>query len=373
LVAGRGFDSMRRHEVGVFELDQARALQQAGHDVRFAAIDTRSIRRLRPAGCREYTLGDIRILYSSVPFGAWPAELSEHAQRFAAGLIWDRLDRESWHPDIVHSHFGTAMLEKAGQHRSAAVYTEHYSKANQDSVSAAELAREKRACFLADRIICVSRPLADRLSQRHSVNVTVVPNIVDSAFSSGAPACPGRDGGFRFISAGSLIRRKGYDVLLRAFARVLRICGTDVKLTIIGEGEEHGALFSLTRSLDISGSVDFAGRLDRFSMVELYRGADAFVLASRQETFGVVYIEAMAMGLPVIATSCGGPEDFVDGSNGFLVPVEDETALTDAMVKMIAGRAGFNSTEIARKARADFSPEAVAARLTTLYEEVKEC
>ena len=373
LIAGRGFDRFGRHEVGIFELDQARALQHAGHDVRFAAIDTRSVRRLRPLGCREYILGGIRVIYSSVPSGARPAFLSARAQSLAADLVWKRLDSEHWSPEIVHSHFGTAILEKAGEHSAAAVYTEHFSKANKNSVPAEELEREKKVCSLADRVICVSRPLAERISQRHCITTTVVPNIVDMSFSAGETANGNADNCFRFVSTGSLINRKGFDLLLQAFAAVCRTISKDVKLTIIGDGEERSRLVSLARSLDVTGAVEFAGQLSRPEIAGLYCGADAFVLASRQETFGVVYIEAMAMGLPVIATSCGGPEDFVDDSNGFLIPKDDVLSLTSAMVKMVRERDRFNSANIAESARSRFSPDAVAAALTAVYEEVTAC
>ena len=64
------------------------------------------------------------------------------------------------------------------------------------------------------------------------------------------------------------------------------------------------------------------------------KGCDAFVLASRAETFGVVYVEAMAAGLPVIATACGGPEDFVSEENGILIPADNEEKLTEALIEM---------------------------------------
>ena len=105
-------------------------------------------------------------------------------------------------------------------------------------------------------------------------------------------------------------------------------------------------------------------------MAEEYRDADAFVLASRLETFGVVYIEAMAAGLPVIATACGGPEDFVSPDNGILVPKEDVPALADAMERMIRTRESYDSAAIARFARDRFSPAAVAGELEAVYRQI---
>ena len=75
LIAASGFDSPRKHEVNIFALDQAKALRYAGHDVRFAAVDTRSIRHSRPWGCYRYTLDGIPVYYASVPCGALPMAL----------------------------------------------------------------------------------------------------------------------------------------------------------------------------------------------------------------------------------------------------------------------------------------------------------
>ena len=373
LIAGRGFDAPGRHEVGVFELDQARALRDAGHDVRFAAVDTRSIRRRRPWGLREYALDGIGIFYCAVPAGARPPALADAAQRLAAETIWRRLEKDGWRPDVVHAHFGAAMLGAARRRGVPTVYTEHLSLANQDEVSPQELKREKSVCAAADRVLCVSHPLSERISRRCGIRTTVVHNIVDAAFARAECVRKTSDGVFRFVSAGSLIRRKGYDLLLRALSMLRGRIDREVFLTIVGDGEEREELASLARSLGLSDSVTFTGQLDRAGMVAHYQSADAFVLASRRETFGVVYIEAMAMGLPVIATACGGPEDFIDDTNGFLVPTEDADALTDAMERMVRGGDGFDRPAIARAARDRFSPKTIAGELTAVYEEVVKC
>ena len=373
LIAGRGFDAPGRQEVGVFELDQARALRDAGHDVRFAAVDTRSIRRPRPLGSREYELHGIPVYYCALPAGARPAGLADLAQRSASRRIWKQMEQDGWRPDLVHAHFGSSLLREARRHGIPTVYTEHSSLANQESVPDSEFHREKDAYALADRVICVSRPLADRIALRHGVDPTVVHNIVDAAFFSFAPAPCRADGVFRFVAAGSLIRRKGYDLLLEALAALSEKGNSGVTLTIIGEGEARASLTALAQSLGLRERVTFTGQLDRAAMVNHYRESDAFVLASRRETFGVVCIEAMAMGLPVIATTCGGPEDYISAADGILVPTENARSLASAMENMIRGIDDYDRSAIARRARESFSPQTIAAELTDVYKEVIGC
>lgn len=99
----------------------------------------------------------------------------------------------------------------------------------------------------------------------------------------------------------------------------------------------------------------------------MFSSAQAFVLASRLETFGVVYIEAMAAGLPVIATACGGPEDFVTEQVGILVPVGNVKALTEAMEQMVMHSGSYDRAEIARYAAKKFAPATIAEQLTSIY------
>ena len=373
LIAGRGFDSLSRRETGAFEKDQALALSRLGHDVRFAATDTRSLRRLRPLGLREYELDGMRVVYCAIPAGATPAFLSKRALRSASERIWDRLDAENWRPDIVHAHFGAAMLEKARRRGIPTVYTEHSSRANADAVSPAEERREREEYGLADRLVCVSGALARRIASRIGMRSSVIPNIAEPVFFSAGTGNAVPHERCRFVSAGNLISSKCFDVLLRAFARIYAKMGKIAALTVIGDGPEEARLRELARTLGTEDSVTFTGRLERSAMAELYQESDAFVLAPRSETFGVVLIEALSAGLPVITARSGGPEDFVDDSNGLLVPADDIAALAEAMENMVREADRYDRAALAASARERFSPDAVAGALTALYEEILSC
>ena len=371
LVTGRGHDGPDSYQPGIFELDQARALRAAGHDVRFAAVDTRSIRRRRPLGFRKYTLNELDVYYCALPAGGKPDFFAAWAQHRAAIKIWKQMELDGWRPDIIHSHFGVGFLPLARAQGIPVVYTEHFSGANSSSPSASELRREKETYALADRLICVGNSLAELIRSRSGVEVKVVPNIVDTSVFTPAPEHR-REDAFYFVATGNLLPVKGFDLLLKALAE-LRDGGESIYLTVIGDGPERNNLLSLTKALGLEERVRFTGRISRREMLPFYHSADAFVLASRAETFGVVYIEAMAAGLPVIATMCGGPEDFVEETNGILIPTEDVGALVQAMKQMIKTRETYDSTAIAAFAREKFSPARIASRLTAIYEEVLPC
>jgi len=100
------------------------------------------------------------------------------------------------------------------------------------------------------------------------------------------------------------------------------------------------------------------------------KSSDCFVLASQNETFGVVYIEALACGIPVIATKCGGPEEFVSEENGFLVPVDDIDSLVKAMRDIYENSKNYDREKISKVTAGLFSPNEIANRLLEVYKNI---
>jgi len=138
------------------------------------------------------------------------------------------------------------------------------------------------------------------------------------------------------LSVGRLTPQKGYDVLLRAFARLDGRCNW--RLAIAGDGELKEELFTLARKLGIAHRTDWMGSVkDPFA---LYREAEFMVLASRFEGVPNVLLEAMVCGLPAIVTNGSpGPLEYVeDGHNGIIVDVEDDGALAAAMEALMDSR-----------------------------------
>ena len=365
LVAASGYDSREKHEVNIFALDQAKALRGAGHDVRFAAVDTRSIRHSRPWGYYRYTLDGIPVYYASVPCGALPLGLLELAGRLAASGICRAVGKDGWTPDIIHQHFGFELAAMAEREGVPFVFTEHSSHHNR-ALSPEQAERLKKEYGRCSAVLAVSRALAKNMRANTGVEATVIPNTVDTVRFTPQSIAHER---FTFVSACNLIPVKNMAGLLCAFAAL----DGEPRLVIFGDGPESGALRALCAELGLYSRVSFRGHCPREELAEAYAAADCFVLASRSETFGVAYIEAMAAGLPVIATRCGGPEDFVTEENGMLIPVDDEDALTGAMEHMMLHRREYDSASIAADIRRKFAPETIAARLTELYEGVLSC
>jgi glycosyltransferase involved in cell wall biosynthesis len=144
-----------------------------------------------------------------------------------------------------------------------------------------------------------------------------------------------RGGGLlRVITVGRLNASKGHDDLLRALARLIAQ-GKGASLQLIGDGPQRQELESLASELDIAKLVKFEGSLSEDRIIEEMRRADVFVLASHAEPLGVVYMEAMAMELPVIGTAAGGVGEIItDGVDGLLVEPRNIDGLARAMAKL---------------------------------------
>lgn len=145
----------------------------------------------------------------------------------------------------------------------------------------------------------------------------------------------------KILFAGRLIERKGVHILLESFAKVNKIF-PEIELVIAGDGPLREKLKNLAKELGIENKVIFKGHLKSNELEKEYKEASVFVLPSIHdikgdtETLGVVLIEAMEYGVPVIATNVGGIPDIVkDGYNGLLVPEKDPEALAQAIIKLI--------------------------------------
>lgn len=176
------------------------------------------------------------------------------------------------------------------------------------------------------------------------------------------------------LSVSELIKRKGQELNIKAIAR-LKSKYPDLVLNIIGDGPEKKNLENLSSDLGLSSNVVFFGRLPHHEVIQQMRLTDIFSLPSWNESFGVVYIEAMACGKPVIACQGEGIEDVIeDGVNGVLVKPKDVDDLTNKIEMLIVEPAKANKIgERARKLVLDkYTWKENARKTVTLYKEVLE-
>jgi glycosyltransferase involved in cell wall biosynthesis len=223
--------------------------------------------------------------------------------------------------------------------------------------AAALHASERAALGAAARVVVTSRTTAGTLVRDYGVPedriVVAVPGTDPAPFARGS----GGDGPLRLLSVGTLVPRKGHDLLLAALSA---LAGLPWRLTIAGDADRSpstaDALRRAVRDAGLSGRVTLAGAVSAARLETLYDEADLFVLASRHEGFGMAYAEAVARGLPVVGTSAGAVREAVPDGAGLLVPPDDLAALTGALRGLLGDPA-------ARGARAAGARRAAASQV----------
>jgi glycosyltransferase involved in cell wall biosynthesis len=194
---------------------------------------------------------------------------------------------------------------------------------------------EKLHALRADRVITISRYCAERLAELYGVrNAAIVPELIDLAgwrkLFAANPAPP-KEGRFTVLCVCRFYPRKRVDVLLRA-AAILSGRIPELNLRIVGGGPEAGRLRKLSTSLRLDQVVDWVGNSSPEALACEYNRADIFCLPSVQEGFGLVFLEAMAAGKPIVAANAAAVPEVV--RHGLLVEPENPEALADAILRL---------------------------------------
>lgn len=293
--------------------------------------------------------------------------------------LFEQYVKENGRPDLIHAHvifYGGVLAHRISEKYGIPfVITEHNSGYARGFVKPWQLALGAKAVKSAAACIAVGEKFAALLDDTYkfpSGSWKYIPNMVSGRFFEHSLA--GNRGPnsteFRFCTVCTLNPNKGVDFLIRAFAASFRGQKT-VRLVLGGGGPDLFSLEQLVASSGIADQVSFLGPLRRDQVVDLIAHSDAFVLPSHYETFGVVLVEALALGKPVVATRCGGPESIVRPSDGFLVDKSNVQALASAMQSLLEGQSDYCPHQIRESCWSRFSAQSVVSRITDVYEQAK--
>lgn len=271
--------------------------------------------------------------------------------------------------DVIHTHNegsrSWGMLAKLLRPRLKLVYTIH------SHDNAASITGLKRVAYrLVDASVAISRFVAETAGVLKPKNLTLVPNGIRlDRFAAVAPR-PAQDGLFRIVNVARFIPFKGQDVLIEALA-LARQQGSYIRCTFIGTIAEQPFFDRLQRmvgELGLAEQVSFA--VDRSDIETFFADADAFVLSSRDEGFGIALVEAMAAGLPVVAPKIGGAAEIVvDGVSGLHFTASDAGDLAEKLVLLAKNTPLRQQLMIGGRARAKtYDIRTMAASLRALYE-----
>lgn len=360
---------------GIFFREQALAIRDAGPSVGVIYPDLRSLRTIGKVGGLRHRFQVEITEDEGIPTLAWrgwnPPGLCLRRKLFvhAAKLLARRYVTQYGKPDLLHAQSclwgGVAARVLAQELGIPYVLTEHDSTFLCGRLPPPSLYWASFALGMAAKVLAVSRALSDRLQPLvPSKVIDIVPNMTDTDFFVVQDRRQGQ--GFHILAIAILNANKGFDVLLRAFAQAFK-GEPGVVLSIGGRGPEQSNLVALAAELGVQDQVQFLGILDRAQVRQTMWDADLFVVSSHQETFGIVLIEAMATGLPVVATRCGGPEEIVEPGNGWLVELGDPVALVEALKVARQERSGLDPARIRSAVTSRFSRKIVTGKILQAY------
>lgn len=183
---------------------------------------------------------------------------------------------------------------------------------------------------------------------------------------------PFLSGGRVILYTGQLNRRKGLSHLIEAVG-ILRADSNDVRLLLVGKGPEEDSLREWADRNGVADRVCFIGAVDHARVLALMNASDIFVLPSLEEPFGIVLVEAMSQGLPVVASNVQGiPSIIEDGVNGFLVPPGDSRALAERILHLSENEAiGKRMGERNRQDSARYRWSGLAKRYIDIYRKIQ--
>jgi D-inositol-3-phosphate glycosyltransferase len=361
----------------------AAVLARRGHDL---TVYTRRDSRTLPDRMELVEGGQVEYVPAGPPTEIPKDDILRHIGEFGAYLAW-RWTQDP--PEIVHTHFwmsglaGLAGIRRVG---APVVHTFHalgsvkrrYQRAK-DTSPPERLRLEKAIGRSVARVVATSSDEVGELIRmgvpRRSISV--VPCGVDvDRFRPDGPALPRTPGRHRLVSVGRLVERKGVDDIIRALPLV-----PDTELLVAG-GPDAAALDADPEVTRLRGLADrhrvadrvrFLGRIGREDVPAMLRSADVVVCVPWYEPFGIVPLEAMACGVPVVASAVGGLTDsVVDGTTGTLVPPRRPDVLAHELRDLLGNptrREAFGVAGVDR-ARSRYTWERIAAETESVYANV---
>lgn len=363
---------------GSFFLDLAVALAHYGHQVgmlvppsRFRTLHglSEAVSHWRKSPTDIVITQDSEIPVYRMPWWGWIGSINLK-QRVKWSLeVFDRYVSEQGRPDIIHGHSilygGYLAAEIAHARGLPSIITEHNTGFIANQLQLGQRHTVRHSIAKTAKVLAVAPALAAALQHYTNQAIEIVGNVVDTDFFQPATETL-NPSPFIFTIIGTLSKRKAQDNLLRAFATKFK--DQDCMLHLAGDGPKRKNYEDLSRQLGIEGQVKFHGILNRAAIRELLQKTHVLVSSSHLETFGVTLIEAMACGIPVVATRSGGPEYIVDADSGLLVPTDNILALADALSQIRENYAAYHSEKIRANVIERFSETAIALQLTGYYE-----
>ncbi len=277
-------------------------------------------------------------------------------------------------PDIIHAHnmiyaglFSSYLKKK---YAIPVIITEHSSQYAMGEISNELFYELEKAFELEIPFFAVSPKLVELLESKFTSlknKVEWLPNVLDPSIENIPIAQNYQNTRFRFLNVANLIPLKGQTELIEAFYEAFSDRLDKVELLIAGDGYLKPSLQKKIDELSLNDNVKLLGYIPREQVVKEMDKCNVFVLPSHYETFGVVLIEALSRGVPVISTYCGGPECIVNSSNGLLIEPKNINQLAESMSKMYLQSQNYQKEKLRAETLNEYGAHGFYERLNIIY------
>ena len=294
----------------------------------------------------------------------------------AANKLFKKYVAKHGMPDVLHAHScnhaGIAAAYISKKHNLPLVITEHLTTLVSHSIVHDTDFKITRNLFKnADKSLAVSQVFKDNLVSAlhlHPHYFDVLHNMVNDLFFDNIQIKKyNANEPFILFTNSFLHQRKNHKLLFNAL-KILVSRGINVHLHVGGYGSEEQTLKNYVNQLQLQNNIHFTGMLQRHEVKQQIDACHAFVLASNYETFGVVLIEALAGGRPVITTDSKGPRDIVTSHNGLLLTDYTPETFAAAIAQLMQNYNRYNQQEISKQCHQQFSQQTIAGKLTGIYQ-----
>ena len=374
------YASPRNKVHGSFFKEQFKALQNSGEKISVAYNEIWTITLIGKVkekrgltfsiedGLRTYRYKDYNYLpKNSLMFKSFNRRMDK---------LYNEIVKQEGKVDLIHAHSsfwgGISAAYISAKYNIPLVITEH------SSLKYAKYVKKSYERYIfdsykaADCLITVGTGLKEEINSYVDREIKVIPNMVDlNLFNMDMEYCDTENNNtFKFFSCAFLEEGKGMEYLIRAFARVFR--DEDVSLRIGGDGSTREFLENLSKELQIDKKITFLGALSREEVSKEMKKCDAFALPSEHETFGVVYIEALACGKPVIGAYNGGAEDIINEKNGIIALKNNVQDLGNSLKWIRNNYSDYDNLKIREEVVKKYSENVLIEKLKGVYKEVNE-
>jgi len=368
---------------GIFFREQAKALAERGHNVTVIHIEPISVTQIvsKPWHSEQiWQDGLVRTIFHKVIIPI-PEKFGDLQDKYISNLfhkiIKKQIEKDKLEgrpsPDLIHAHVSHSCayycIDAAKRLSLPLVVTEHYSGLVLGTASERDYARVAETIEKSDAFIFVGSNFQKNVCKRLSIEKQT--NVVFNMVDTDAYHIDNNDRAqeFTFLSACHLTQNKSLDLVIKAFNRAFDK-DASVRLIVAGDGVAMNSLKELTNELDENYRISFFGRYNKEQAKDLFSTSNAFVLTSKVETFGIVYLEALASGIPCIGTKGQGADDIINSSNGFTVEYGNIDELVDRMKYLYDHRNDYIKASLRNDCIERFSKNAICEQLEKVYDTV---